>query len=650
MNKKHFFIAFLSLLAFNLFSQENTKTEETPIEELTVTANRFAQKLSETAKNVTIISQEELERSKGLSVAQLLQNQAGIAIAGANNNQGTALSVYTRGASYGQTLILLNGMPINDPSKISMEFDLSLIQADQLSKIEIVKNAQSTLYGSDAVAGVINLITAKNTAEKLFSPSVTLQGGSFGSTKGSFGLDVNRDGFYSNILVNYNQTNGISDAAKSLLSSNSEANEKDASTGSNVMINAGKNYTNGQLRFNAILGGIKGNLDEGAFNDEKDYTFTSQMGTFGIGGTRNFKRFSINANVKMDLTNRVYENDSTFVDTGAWSKYSKNIYKSNVVFGEVFSKINMNKNIDLLVGFDSRLQKSEQEDNYDNFITQLDSINTSLSSIYAMLYVKNEKGFFAELGGRTNFHSLYGNNSTFNISPSYSVNENFRVFANVSSGFKTPSLYQLYSIYGNKDLKPEESLSSELGLQFKKGAVNMKAAFFTSNIKNLMFFSFDPVTFAAKYINQDKQKYQGCEVEANYTVKKFNISANYTYVTGEITTKTGSRDTVYNNLFRRAKNSINLGVGYAINENIFVKVNARSVGKRYDLFFDDVTFTSNKIELSAYTLLDFYGEYTFSKKYKAFLQLNNILNEKYYDIYGFNTRPVNFMVGVNAKF
>jgi vitamin B12 transporter len=652
MNKKYLFIAFLSLLGFNLFSQENTTTEETPIEEVTVTANRFSQKINETAKNVTVISKEELERSKGLSVAQILQNQVGMTIVGANNNPGSPISVFTRGASSGKTLILLNGMPINDPSSIEMNFDLNLISSEQLTRIEIVKNAQSTLYGSDAIAGVINLITKPETGDKRFSPSLSLQGGSFGTIKAAAGINAGDEKMYAQILLNYNKTSGISDATKDLALSNNTPYETDKSRFLGAMINAGGKSNNLSYRVNGALGTMDGGVDDGAFRDEKDYTYLNQFSSFGGGLDFSGKKFKITANVKSDFNNRFYENDSTWVAADAFGKYSSNKYIANTVFAELFSTIKINENIGLLVGTDVRKQRTSQEDNYDNFISKLgrDSANSLINSVYAMLYLKTKIGFFTEVGGRFNVHSLYGNNATFNFSPSYNVNEKFRFFANVATGFKTPSLYQLFSPYGNKKLKPEESISSEIGLQYKTEKSNTKIAFFQRNIKNGIFFLFDPVTFAAQYINQDKQNDYGVELEQSYKIGKFDFSANYTFVTGEITTKNGARDTTYNNLARRAKHTINFNIGYNLTEEIFLKLNARSVGKRYDLFYNSSTFKVDKIELPAYVLLDFYGEYTFSKKYKAFLQLNNILNQQYYDIYGFNTRPVNFMLGVSAKF
>ncbi len=138
-------------------AQDSAKT----LNEVIVTATKTLIKQSETGKVVNVITQEQLQKSFGKSLGEILNQQPGMIINGADNNLGTNQTVYTRGASAGNTLIMLDGVPLNDASGISSEFDLNNFALDNIERIEILKGAQSTLYGSDAVAGVINIISKK---------------------------------------------------------------------------------------------------------------------------------------------------------------------------------------------------------------------------------------------------------------------------------------------------------------------------------------------------------------------------------------------------------------------------------------------------------------------------------------------------------
>jgi len=283
-----------------------------------------------------------------------------------------------------------------------------------------------------------------------------------------------------------------------------------------------------------------------------------------------------------------------------------------------------------------------------------DSLHHNQLGVYAALNIHAKGGFNLELGNRLNIHSAFGSNYVFNINPSYLVNKKFKLFANLSSGYRTPSLYQLFSEYGNTDLKPESAFTAEGGVQYflNNNKIMGRVTAFKRNVKNVIFFYFNPSTFQSQYINQDKQKDHGGELELSFKpTKKISLKAFYSFVDGKITTIQNGKDTTYFNLIRRPKHSAGLNAGIRISEKFFVSSNLSWFGKRKDAYFDAMTFQIVNVTLDSYILLDIYAEYAFCKnKLKLFADLRNISNSKYSETAGFNTPGFNGYGGVRVNF
>ncbi len=162
--KKKIFIVAAAIISSQLQAQTDTTREI--LDEVVITANKYPNKTSLTGKVITVITKEQLEHSGGKDLSQLLTEQAGVYVGGANSNAGKDKSIYLRGARIDHTLITVDGVPLYDPSGIGGNFDIRNLSVAAIERIEILKGSQSTLYGSDAIAGVINIITKKS-ADKL---------------------------------------------------------------------------------------------------------------------------------------------------------------------------------------------------------------------------------------------------------------------------------------------------------------------------------------------------------------------------------------------------------------------------------------------------------------------------------------------------
>ena len=641
-----------------VYAQETVKTVSNKnLDEIVVTANKTDQKLTQTGKVITVISDSILQKYQSQTLGELLNRQAGFMIVGSQSSPGTNQDVYLRGASTGSTLVLIDGMPMYDPSGISSNFDLNLITVGECERIEILKGSQSTLYGSDAVAGVINIFTKKGKNTKTIGGSASLNAGTYGTFRGTLGVNGSFSKGYYSVQYTRFTSNGFSAA----YDKNGVGNfDNDGIKQNNILANVGLNLSkNVLLKLRTVQSNYVADADQGAFSDEKDFTVKNNFSMIATGLDYTYEKGKLTFNYGYSKSERTYVDDSVSVEKGAFNKYSKSFFGGNTHYAEIYNSLKINDIFEIVAGADYRAANTDQTylafSKYGKFEATpigADTSKTNIFSLYASGLLKTKIDFFLELGGRYNVHSLYGNNFTYSFNPSYVLNDNLKFFVNLSTGFKAPSLYQLFSPYGNKTLNPEQSVSSEFGFQVfsKNKKSNLRALYFDRSIKNVFYFESLNKYPYGRYINFDKQHDYGFELEGKAQFGKINLWGNMTILEGAITTKSSGRDTTYNNLFRRPKNLLNLGMGYQVLDNLYVSANIRSVGKRADRFFNNATYDTESTILAAYTTLDFYAEYKFSKKVKAYTDFKNLTDVQYFDVYGYNTRRFNFMAGIVAEF
>lgn len=640
--KKKIFIAAAVLFSSQLYAQkDSTKL----LDEVVLTATKSPVKQSQTGKVVTVIDKELIERSSGKTVAQLLNEQAGITINGAYNAAGTVQTVFSRGASSGRTLILIDGIPVSDPSMINGEYDLNLFSINDVERIEICKGAQSTLYGSDAIGGVINIITLKKDIEKPFNVKATAAFGNKSTFRGNLQLYGKAGKLIYTARYAKFKTKGFSSAYDS---TGNAGFDNDSYNGDAV--NASVQYqVIPSLSVKTFLqySQYKAGIDAGVFKDEKDYTINNNNLASGFG--LNFKKSIVNitGNYQYLELKRKYLNDS--LDRPGFTTYEDNKYNGRTQFAELYSSIAATKWLTVLFGGDYRWANMHQKYYSESAFGPYDppAFDSSLHqvSFYASLFFSAlKKRLNVEIGGRTNKHSRYGNNATYTFNPSFSITKNWRVFGSIASGFKAPSIYQVFDTYsGNPDLQPEKSTNYELGIQQTHEKISSRIVYFHRDIKNGI--DYDYVNY--KYFNFVKQTVDGLELELTVQpLKKLSITANYTLLSGD--EKTQSRktvnDTTYNYLLRRPKNAFNLNVGYQFTKGLFACVSAKAVSDRYDVG----GYQKEDVLLDKYVILNTYVEYKLKTHLKFFLDAQNITNKKFFDLRGYN--PVPFMLNGGITF
>ncbi len=651
---KKFLMAVAALNASCQLIAQTADTATLNLDPVVISATKYPLKTSRTGKVIDVITREQIDRASGKDLAQLLTEQTGLYINGANSNPGKDKSLYLRGARIDHTLIMIDGVPVYDPSGIGGNFDIRNIPLYSIERIEILKGSQSTLYGSDAIAGVIHIIT-RRAGSQPFNAQALLGYGSYNTLRGNAGISGRGKGIDYSLAYNVHHTKGINEAVSS-----NPVTDRDGYTQQGIQaglgFRAGNHLT---LRSYLRYTDIKGDLDQGAFTDELDFTYTQRSLQAGLRAewVRGKQRVTFLYN--LNRINRVYTDDSVKSRNG-FDAYSRGEYKGLEHFADLFTSVPLGQWLTLTGGMDFRSSNSDQSyasigawgpfsSNYSR-----DSLHQRQLGVYASLLLQTGKGFSLEAGNRLNIHNEYGSHYVYNFNPAYLVGKRVKVFANLSTGYRTPSLYQLYSEYGNRALRPEAAQTLEGGVQYfgKEGTWSARAVYFRRRVTDVIFFAYDPVTFRSQYINQDRQLDKGLELEATVNFSKgVTAKAFYSYVTGNVSTLTAAgKDTSYFNLLRRPRHSFGLNVSARIGSRFTLSSQLTGFGERKDAYFDNQTFQTVQASLGAYLLWDVYGEYRLAKgRWAIFADLRNITGSRYTEVSGFNTLGFNVNGGIRWR-
>lgn len=645
---RFFSVVILLAVFVNASAQDTSKV--TSLEEVVFTANKYAKKQSETGKVLTIINRDQLDRSGGRTIAEILNTVSGTTIVGSNSNLGTNMTAGIRGGSAGNVLVLINGVPVSDPSVNDNYFDLNFISTEQVERIEILKGGQSTLYGSDAVTGVINIITRKSGSTGLHY-DFSAAAGSYGTLQANAGVRQSSGKSQLSLQYGFISSKGLSSANDSTGKNNYEKDEflQHNVTGSwqYALTPSLKANIFGQYSW------YKTGIDGTAFTDDRDYNVTTDNLSAGGGLAYDIGHGNIQLNYRYNDVSRLYLNDSADK-----SDYLRVDYKGRTHYVELYGNKQW-KNVELLAGVDYRRNGMSSDllsiSMFGPYAATLpDSIaKMSQLSPYASLILKSNKSFNIEIGGRLNHHSKYGNNFSYTINPSVLLNNKIKVFVNLYSAFKAPTLFQLFDpSFGNVDLDPEESFNVEAGTHFQMNKnFSVRGVYFYRNTNHAIEFIFtDPVNFISQYRNVSNKKSRGVELEAEYKNDVWNVAANFTHISGKLTSNYSNsgfplaKDSTINNLYRTPENVLNLNGGTWVTPKFYVGSTLRVAGERLEPIYASVP-----VVLDNYYTLNLYFEYRVKSNVRLFADFKNITDQDYFEILGYNTRGFNVLGGIRVS-
>ncbi len=615
----------IGLMAMSCYIHgQNEELKDSLIPELIITPFKYPVDRNSSWKPTTIIEEEEIQRAVHNDLSVLLDQQAGIGVAGALSNPGKDKSLFLQGAGGEYTLILIDGIPVTDPSGIGGSFDIRNIALNQIERIEIVKGGLSALYGSDAVAGVINIIT-KNAHNLSNSRQLDLSYGTYKNRNASFSMTASTDQLGFILDASHTGSGGISEA----LDKNQAGFDNDAFHRNAIHTKLSCSFNN-QTKVTAFqrYSAYDGDYDGGAFTDSDD-TYQSRWLHAGLVSDFVVNGWNTQMSFAHHRTNRTFDSES----------FGQSDFKGRFDNLEIISQSPFSSFVDLSVGFNYQRHKMLDE------LAVQPNPSTYLVSPYVSMNVRPVEGLNAGMGFRLNHHGTFGTNTNISLGANWKLNESMRIHGGLASSFKAPNLFQLYGQFGaNAALEPQTGRTWNLGLSWLTQNVwdVMEIGFFNRRVRQLIIF-----TFPDGYINTPVQNDHGLEWNLRKSLGRWTIDASYEYLFGEIDDQIS---TSRENLIRRPRHQFSFSGRFRFHDSDGIELSIRRTGTREDLFFDSNTFTTEAITLGSYWYASLNAEFSVNQDLRFTGQINNLLDSEFQEIAGFSTMGRNVLLGVQLDF
>jgi vitamin B12 transporter len=609
------------------------------VAELVVTATRTATPIEKVGASVTVLTQAAIEASQAISVTELLAQQPGVSFT-RNGGPGTTTSLNIRGAETQHTVVLIDGVKLNDPSSTQGGFNSGNLLVGDIARIEVLRGAQSTLWGSQAIGGVVNIVTADPTVP--FTSTVEAEAGARKTGYLRAGIGGATDKITWRAAGGYYTTDGFSSYK---LGKEKDGYQNASASGrlrvqltDTVSAEVRSVYSRGKNDFDGF------NVDSPEFGRTKELVVYSGLNFGLLDG-----RWNNRVGYAYTDTDRANYNPAravpmTFDSAGKNKRWE---YQGAFAITDIVNAT-----------FGAESEKSRMRTRSPTVAQPLMPFRTGrvgVDSVYGQLQVEPVKGLTLTGGLRYEDHDTYGSHTLGQVAAAWALNEGNTVLrASFGQGFRAPGLYELYSEYGNLNLSPEDFDSWDAGVEqrFLDGKARVSATWFYRKADNeIRFFSCasgsttvlcNPGgTFRFGYYdNVQKTKAQGLELIGELKpVEGLTFTGNYTYTDAE----SDSGASKGKQLTRRPKNMANLSATYRWPVGLSTTVAARRVGKTYN---ND----TNTQVVAGYTTVDLRASYPINNTLEVFGRVENAFDKDYETILNYGTPGRGAFVGLRARF
>lgn len=574
---------------------QQTQSDETVV----VTANRFAQTVKSTTVPVEVVTRQDIERIQANNLLEVLRTLPGVQVA-TNGGYGQSQSLFVRGTNSNHVLVLIDGVRFG--SATSGTAAISAIPLVGVERIEFLRGSRAALYGSDAIGGVINIITATTGSEH----KVTATAGS--------------DNYYSgqlltsgNVSKKLHMSLGLSGVDTDGYSVKTSEPDRDGYRAKAISTNA--HYTfNDNWNAGVMLMAARGNSEyDGtkSVGDSNETTLSNVVANLKYQGAEWQSRFS--ASFNQDKTD-TYSSSPSRVQTDRQEFSSDHLYS-------LTEQLSIGGGVNWYNDDVSGTSTQFQEDSRTN-------LGVYLTSLYQV------KLFDLAAAVRSDDNERYGQNSTWQFGAGYNIDSQYRVTANIGTAFKAPTFNELYnprSNYGNPDVKPEESTNYEIGLLASYDWAELSLNVYRNELDNLI----DRPASGEPVENVDEVVIKGVELGAMFNLGDVENRLSYDYIDAK--DKNSG-----NNLRRRAKHSAKWNMIYQMEQWSF-NMDYLFQGKRYD-------DASEKDKLGAYSLVDISTAYHFINGVTLSGKIGNLFDKEYQTAKGYETPDRKYYATVSYQF
>lgn len=602
------------LIATNLYSQQTSSLDEITIS----SATKSEEKLKNVTANVDVITAEDIESRKFKTVIEALNSLSGVSIS-SNGGIGTLSQVYLRGMKSENTLVLIDGIRYNNPYNGSVDFAHLMI--NDIERIEVIKGAQSSVWGADASAGVINIIT-KSAKDGTFG-NASVEYGRYDSKISKATISHKNKSFDAKLSATRVDTDGFSSISPK--SSEAKNYEKDGYGNTTVDLKLGYNFDdNNRLSASYGIVDAKTKFDEMLQDAFGNYDVITSADSKAETKTRN------------SIASLNYENKNSFATTNIYTNYSrfKNETKTVVGYNDSKNKTDIKEyGIKSTIPYLSETSSITVGAEYKGFEDKED-INRKYNS--KAIYLTNTNKFFDD---RTIFtqalrydkYSNFDNKTTGKIGIKQYIIDELNISSNYGTGYNTPSFIQLYKWGGNTDLNPEKTKSYDIGFEYK----GFSLTYFNSKVNNLIQW----VNGKNENIEGDSE-FKGTEIAYKNSIIE-DVFLNLSY------TNLSAKDSKNKKLQNRPSNKFNFGVDYYGLKDFHFNINGEYIGTRYSPNFIDF---NERTKTGNYTIWNAVVDYDINKTFSTYVKLDNMFNKDYQIVDGYATSQRAAYVGLKASF